>query len=159
MRTVYNLLQASLKLNISELIEDAMSETQSEYINLQKEQMFAGIQSDGAQINRLGASYQGYAPSTIKAKQKKGQPTDRVTLKDKEDFYNGIFAETRSEGFNVDSLDEKSAKLQTDYGLKIFGLNDEYRSQYAEILMQKLLARVFNVINSGVSVSQNLVAA
>ena len=158
MRTINSLLQASLKIDLAFLVEDAMHDTASGYVDLQKQQLFAGTQSDASQITRLGASYPVYAPSTVKAKIKKGQPVDRVTLKDTSSFYDGIFAEARSEGFAVDSLDPKSGKLQSDYGPKIFGLDEDYRSQYAQGLIAVLLAKFENVVNQGTGVPQSVAA-
>lgn len=58
-----------------------------------------GTRGDDSKIlTRNPAPGEPYAASTIKRKQRKGQPTDRVTLKDTGDFYATISAQA-SESF------------------------------------------------------------
>lgn len=71
------------------------------------------------------ASYAPYAPRTIQIKQKKGQPTDRVTLKDTGEFYNSFDVVFDESGFYVTSTDEKAKYLAEKYGRTIFRLTDE----------------------------------
>ena len=55
-----------------------------------EEQLFEqGIEGRGIKI----MSYQPYKPSTIKRKLKKGQPTDRVTLRDTGEFHASLHVE------------------------------------------------------------------
>ena len=49
-----------------------------------------------------------YAPRTIYNKTRKGQPTDRVTLKDTGEFYNSLRIEFDENGFRIVSDDDKS---------------------------------------------------
>lgn len=71
------------------------------------------------------ASYAPYAPRTIQIKQKKGQPTDRVTLKDTGEFYDSFDVVFDESGFYVTSTDEKAKYLAEKYGRTIFRLTDE----------------------------------
>lgn len=123
-------MQATEKVDLSFLIENSLIETAPDYVDLQRAQMFSGILSDGKEIQRIGAKYKGYSPRTIREKEKKGQPTDRITLKDTGDFQFEVFADARAEGIIADSADEKSIKLQQDYGPKIFGLADPSKQSY-----------------------------
>ena len=64
--------------------------------------------------NALGVSidtYRPYAPLTIEIKTMKGQPTDRVTLKDTGDFYESFFISADNEGFFIDATDWKRNEL------------------------------------------------
>lgn len=70
-------------------------------------------------------NYMPYRPSTIRKKQKKGQPTTRVTLKDTGEFYKSIFMVFDSEGFYITSSDEKAKYLIKKYGKSIFRLTDK----------------------------------
>lgn len=69
-------------------------------------------------------SYMPYKPSTIKKKHKKGQPTNRVTLKDTGSFYRSLHIEFDSDGFYVTSTQDKSKYLLKKYGRTIFRLTD-----------------------------------
>lgn len=71
------------------------------------------------------ASYAPYVPRTIQVKLKKGQPTDRVTLKDTGEFYDSFDVVFDENGFYVTSDDEKAKYLVEKYGREIFKLTDE----------------------------------
>ena len=144
MRTINNLLQKTLKVDLPFAVETALIETEAEYVELQQGQLYAGKQSDGTDIERIGVAYQGYAPTTIQIKQRKGQPTDRITLKDTGDFYSQIFSDPRSDGIVADSGDEKSQKLQQAYGKKIFGLADPAKQQYIDQVRPVFIQEVAN---------------
>lgn len=153
MRTIENLLQAALKVDIGEAIEETLYDTSQQYTDLQREQMYAGVQSDGSDIRRVGkpADYI-YAEQTIKAKNKKGQLVDRVTLKDTSSFQTEIFADPRSDGFFVDSADQKSQQLQIDYGTKILGLADDRRQTFVSVAQPIYQGHIENKLNNGASV-------
>lgn len=86
--------------------------------------MIAGIRADGTEILPT------YTDLTIQIKQEKGQPTDRVTLRDTGDFQNQVTTTVTDEFVTTDSTDEKSEKLQKKYGEKIFGLSEKYKAEY-----------------------------
>lgn len=86
-----------------------------------EEQLYdLGIEGKGVAI----ASYMPYRSSTIKRKQKKGQPTDRVTLKDTGKLYASLRVECGSLGFYVTSSEDKAKYLLAKYGKTIFRLTD-----------------------------------
>ena len=70
-------------------------------------------------------SYAPYAPSTIAAKRRKGQPTRRVTLRDTGDFHNAFYVVYEQDGFYVTSADKKTQWLVPKYGEAIFRLTDK----------------------------------
>lgn len=79
-------------------------------------------------INRLGieiATYAPYAPYTIKVKREKGQPFDRVTLKDTGAFYRSFEVIFDPTGFYITASDAKTQDLMEKYGSEIFGLTSE----------------------------------
>lgn len=80
-----------------------------------------GINGAGIEI----MSYEPYRPSTIKKKQKKGQPYNRVTLKDTGEWYGSLRLVYDSDGFFITSTDEKNKYLKQKYGPKILRLTDE----------------------------------
>jgi len=80
------------------------------------DQLHSGLRSDGSTITPP------YKPYTVKKKQEKGDPYDRVTLRDEGNYYEGFrvrVSPTRAEMYNVD---EKSEKLKEKYGVLIEGL-------------------------------------
>jgi len=93
--------------------------------------MYSGLRATGSEIRPP------YAPLTIFLKKQKGQPVDRVTLKDTGDFYNAMFVEVNDQAkfYEIDSKDEKSLKLQRKYQPTIFGLGDESSSIYLTYTM------------------------
>lgn len=71
------------------------------------------------------ASYQPYAARTIQNKIKRGQPTDRVTLKDTGEFYKSFDVVFDENGFYITSTDDKAKYLIEKYGRTIFRLTDD----------------------------------
>lgn len=91
--------------------------------------------------NALGVSMQTYAPYkpvTIQIKKDKGQPTDRVTLRDTQAFQKSffIFADNKAAWFKA--TDKKAQKLYDKYG-EIFGLTVENRNKLAWEYLYPLL--------------------
>lgn len=79
-------------------------------------------------INRLGvkiSDYAPYSPVTIEIKEAKGQPTNRVTLRDEGDFESSFFLEVGDKQFEIKASDFKTEDLIKKYGRQILGLTDE----------------------------------
>lgn len=79
-------------------------------------------------INRLGveiSDYAPYSPVTIEIKEAKGQPTNRVTLRDEGDFESSFFLEVGTKLFEIKASDWKTEELIKKYGRQILGLTDE----------------------------------
>lgn len=79
-------------------------------------------------INRLGveiSDYAPYSPVTIAIKEAKGQPTNRVTLRDEGDFESSFFLEVGTKQFEIKASDWKTEELIKKYGRQILGLTDE----------------------------------
>lgn len=79
-------------------------------------------------INRLGveiADYAPYSPVTIAIKEAKGQPTNRVTLRNEGDFESSFFLEVGGKQFEIKASDFKTEDLIRKYGRQILGLTDE----------------------------------
>jgi hypothetical protein len=105
-------------------VKDVIVETGEELADFNRKQLDSGIRSTGSEIKPA------YAPLTILLKDQKGQPTDRVTLKDTGDFYQGITVDVNSETFDLTSTDDKTEDLVKKYGNRIFGLTNESRGEY-----------------------------
>lgn len=104
-----------------------------------------GIEGRGIPI----MSYRPYAPRTIKKKQKKGQPYDRVTLRDTGEFHASLRVESDENGFYIVSSDEKAEYLLERYGTTIFRLTNENLKELLNnyirpSLAKKLKAKILN---------------
>lgn len=79
-------------------------------------------------INRLGvdiSDYAPYSPITIEIKKSKGQPTNRVTLRDEGDFHSSFYVVATDTSFEVKAKDAKAEHLLSKYGSQILGLTRE----------------------------------
>ena len=87
-------------------------------------------------INRLGVDimdYRPYTPLTIAIKEEKGQPTNRVTLRDEGDFESSFYLEVGDKQFEIKASDFKTEDLIKKYGRQILGLTNE---NIAELIWQ-----------------------
>lgn len=109
----------SAQSSTDELIIDQVRQEEAFAIQLQADQMFDGRRGDGQQILPR------YTQATVRIKRRRGQPTDRVTLRDTGDFHDSIVIDYGSDSFQYDATDEKRARLTRKYGNGIFGLDDQ----------------------------------
>lgn len=79
-----------------------------------------------------------YAPFTIDIKGLKGQPTDRITLKDSGDFHESFFMSATKFPIVIDATDSKRNELVGEWGEDIFGLTDESQSSLNEDILPDL---------------------
>lgn len=91
-----------------------------------------GIEGRGISI----MSYQPYTARTIQIKQRKGQPYDRVTLRDTGEFYSSLHVEFDDDGFYVTSTDDKAKYLLARYGKTIFRLTNQ---NFTELLRNYII--------------------
>lgn len=143
MRTVQNMLNAALKVDIPYLVSLSLIDSQEEYVTIQKEQMMRGERQDGHPIFNLKTGSDQYSPAYAKYKGKSAP----IDLRDKGDFQDAIFIHVDDpQTAVVDSVDSKSGKLQENYGTAIFGLNRESRVEFTPIGQRNLLLEVEKVL-------------
>lgn len=99
-------------------------------------QMYAGVKSDGTDIEPA------YTRLTVSIKNEKGQPTDRVTLKDTGSFYKKVYIKADNQGFEMDSTDSKRDKIVTKYTEDIFGLTPENKRALASYIKGQLINEI-----------------
>lgn len=117
--SIFDKLTNKIKsLPMEAIVERAADRQDDLMVDLNIEQLSAGIKSTGARI------VPPYRPRTIIIKTKKGQPTDRVTLQDTKDFVHGIRVKNFPRKKELISQDSKSEMLQEKYKPEIFGLTD-----------------------------------
>lgn len=110
-------------LTTGKLIQQIILDNESYIVDMNAE-----IQLYEQGINNLGvdiADYAPYSPLTIEIKQSKGQPTNRVTLRDEGDFESSFFLEVGNTQFEIKASDWKTEELIQMYGRQILGLTDE----------------------------------
>lgn len=99
-------------------------------------------------INRLGVDISSYAPYTaltVYIKKAKGQPTNRVTLKDEGDFYHSFRIEFQTDGFKIIATDRKTEDLVIKYGDEILGLTD---ANFQEIIDSYVRPEIIKLIKT-----------
>jgi hypothetical protein len=109
--------------NLDSYIVEVLHKNDSIIVEMNsEEQLFEkGITREGTSID----SYAPYSPITIEIKKDKGQPTNRVTLRDEGDFEDSFFVDIKEHSFEIKASDWKSGNLQAYYGDEILGLTDE----------------------------------
>lgn len=110
-------------LTSGEFIKSIIEENDAFIVEMNsEEQLFErGITSTGVSI----ADYAPYSPITVEIKQQKGQPVNRVTLRDEGDFHASFALEITNEQFEIVANDWKVRDLTLYYGDEILGLTDE----------------------------------
>ena len=101
--------------------------------------------------NALGVSiadYQPYSPVTIQIKELKGQPTNRVTLRDDGDFESSFYVEVNDKYFEIKASDFKAEDLIKKYGRQILGLNDKNKAELIwEYIYPAVLEKLHQTLN------------
>lgn len=110
----------SFQDGINSTLERITRNAEQEIVSLNVSQQYDfGERSDGTKISPP------YSPATIAIKRKKGQPTNRVTLRDTFAYQKEFYIIYLKDGFEIKSSDWKNDMLAMKYGAKILGLQDE----------------------------------
>lgn len=120
-------------INVYRLVNNSILEHESQILDLNRRQMFAGNDANGNAITPE------YTPFTVSIKQEKGQPFDRVTLNDTGAFYQSMFLQPFDNGFEFEATDEKTAELKEKYGENILGIAESDLDDAAEIIKETLI--------------------
>lgn len=122
--TLHEMQRRLDRFEILQEVRETIEETAETIADFNRRQLFAGKRSTGTDIKPE------YAPLTVLIKDQKGQPTDRVTLKDTGEFYEEIAVDVNSETFELISTNEKTEDLKAKYGNRILGLSVDSKSEY-----------------------------
>lgn len=105
-------------------IKEAVTQNQEQIVSKNVGQLYdKGENSLGVGINTFAP----YSRYTIYLKTKKGQPTDRVTLRDTGAFHRSFTVVAEQDQFYITATDDKTEELVKKYGPEIFGLTPENR--------------------------------
>lgn len=127
------------RLDILRESQRSISETLPELLDLNVEQMNEGKRSDGSDI------LPSYTDFTIQMKKEKGQPYDRVTLRDTGKFQSAINGNVTGGKVIVSSSDSKVDALEKKYSTqkgKLFGLAKEKKKVYIKDLRPALAKNI-----------------
>lgn len=116
-----NEVESGLKGGI--YVKNIIKENEAYILDMNTEdQLFEkGVNNLNVQIK----SYMPYSQLTISIKRLKGQPYDRVTLRDTGEFHSSFYIEYNDDFFEIKAADEKTDDLIKRYGRYILGLTDE----------------------------------
>ncbi len=130
--------------NIESILFEITNEkdTQDFLIDTLQDQLFTTGEDDD------GVSLGDYSPITVKIKKRKGQPTDRITLKDTGAFYDSYSIQPFNGGFFIEADGKKNdTDLFLPYGDNILKPNEESLILISEYYKQKLHEYFINIFN------------
>jgi len=118
-------------VNFTDLINKSAKPAFDQITELNREQLWSGEDALGQVINTLGG--RPYALSTMRIKSTKGQPTNRVTLKDTGAFYKTFKVKQVKSGFEVIadfSKDDGDIRDNFSSDFDFLGLQDESLNEW-----------------------------
>lgn len=122
-----------IKGSINSSLQQSFNNNQDQAKDLNRVQMFAGIKIDNSAI------LPDYADSTKRYKFNKGQPIDRVTLRDTGVFYRDLTIEARPDEVVFSSPTTYSAFLFDKYGNNVLGLTMQNMRVFYEQFTKPIL--------------------
>lgn len=116
------------KMDLVAMAVEAVHNNDAEIIDtVTDDQLFAkGIDGTGSAITPT------YSPFTVGIKRQKGQPSDRVTLKDTGAFHNSVFMEKTDFPIFLNARDMITPDLFKKYGDEILDLTEQNKSELVE---------------------------
>ena len=112
-----------------------------------QDQLFKGIDATGTTLESIGGRY---SPITIFIKQRKGQPTNRVTLKDEGAFYRSVKAKGigGGEAEITANFNKATGNLQARWGKNLLGLTKQKTDELTRKIIPVLQTEVRKQINT-----------
>lgn len=135
----------NVQRKINEIILEVVRDHEMEIIKLNVEDQLydKGVDGNGNKLNPP------YAESTKVRKRKKGQPTNRVTLKDSGEFYKGFYLWYEEDGFSIQVDDIKTKYLVNRYGKDIAGLDRESMDKMRRMIGEKIIVKIQKMLRNG----------
>lgn len=123
----------------SKIMNDCITDSSETILDANRDQMFEGMDKNGKEI------IPEYKPMTIDIKKEKGQPTDRVTLKDTGEWHRSLFMKVEGGKVFIDSQHELTDELLAKYDRgteTILGIPKSKVEPINETIMTKFI-RIF----------------
>lgn len=118
--------------------------------NTQDQLFERGIKASGEYVP-FNSPGQPYSEAYTEYKRSVGDPYDRVTLRDSGAFYNDFIVTRVSNGWEVDSTNEKRDKLVQNYDEDIFGLTADNTEELSiEYVLPSLIESYKMKINESI---------
>jgi len=138
-----------IRLNENKILNQILRSTElQEYIielNTQDQLFTKGQDKLGRDLDSIGG---GYSPFTIQIKSQKGQPIDRVTLKDTGAFYDSFYVELNDTYFTIVANPMKNGKdINQEWGGYVIGLQPQNIAKVIEDIKIKYIRIVRNAYN------------
>lgn len=131
---LFKSLRAAQTLDADQMFNVFLSDKglQDFIIGLNLDQLDSGENSLGVSLESIGGEY---TSATIAIKSAKGQPTDRVTLRDTGEYYESYTLDLGNGFFDINSNPIRGGEnLEDRYGDKLEGLQDENLQKLIEII-------------------------
>jgi hypothetical protein len=128
MTTVNDMISRMKALNIKDTAFHSVEDTKGVITEIQKEQMFKGLNAEGKRIGRYRSIKYALAKNSMNPLPGLGVPDLKLTGA----FYRGFQTKVTPETFSTSSTDEKNDALTAKYDP--FGLDTESKSEYVEKL-------------------------
>ena len=143
---VINRLNRMSKVDITPIIQSILQNPELQkhiiYLNTIDQLFERGEDSLGRKLEDVGGSY---SPYTIMKKLEKGQPFDRVTLKDTGEYYDSyrIVAPSGADYIMIITNPIKEGKnIEQEWGGYIVGLNDENKQWLIDEVRQRIIPKL-----------------
>ena len=118
------------------IIGDCIDESSETILDANRDQLFSGLDKTNNSI------IPEYTPLTVQIKNDKGQPTDRVTLKDTGEWHKSLFLKQTKTEIIIDSQHELTDELLTKYdrGMDVvLGIPNDSKTKINETIMDKFI--------------------
>ena len=127
----------AVERSLEAITMDVAKDKEDLIITLNQNQLYyLGQDATGKAVNPK------YAVRTVQYKVRVGQPADRVTLKDKGDFYQSMFVFFENDRFYIQADDEKVPLLVKKYGNDILGLDKDSLDTLTAVLRAALIEAI-----------------
>ena len=142
---VRNKLMSVVKLDENAILRQILSSTELQeeiiYLNTIDQLFEKGEDKLGRTLESVGG---GYSPYTIQAKIEKGQPTDRVTLKDTGAFYESfkVVSADRYLEIIANPIKDGGKDINREWGGHVIGLQPQNLGKVIEYVKEKYIATI-----------------
>jgi len=86
-----------------------------------------------------------YSPITVSIKQIKGQPTDRITLRDSEDWGRSTYLFIGPGMMEVRTTDDKTGEIFFKYGEEVLKVTDDNIQDFVDEYLRPFLIEAFEI--------------